>query len=97
MDYLPKLLLHISARICTVPFDPPNRLSWYQPELKGPVATLDGNYLLESHGEGTRFTLRSTYEAPGLWRLITPYAKRQLEKNIFPTLLRQLKEALETT
>jgi uncharacterized protein YndB with AHSA1/START domain len=76
-------------------FEPPRRMSWTQPDKKGPVYVVTGSYTLESLDGRTRFTLTNRYEMPGLWRLLTPLLRRQTEREIYPTLLRQLKQAIE--
>ncbi len=75
-------------------FEPPSRMSWRQPEMKGPLAVLEGHNFLEPAGDGTRFTIRITYKMPGPWRLFEPLVRRQMEKSIFPTELQQLGLAL---
>lgn len=75
-------------------FDPPNQMSWRQPEIRGPIGVVEGHNFLEPAGDGTRFTIKITYETPGLWRVFRPLARRRIEKSVFPTGLKQLRDAL---
>jgi hypothetical protein len=75
-------------------FDPPTRMSWRQPEIKGPFGVVEGHNFLEPVGEGTLFTIKITYKLPGLWRLIGPLVRRRMENSVFPTELQQLGLAL---
>jgi uncharacterized protein YndB with AHSA1/START domain len=76
--------------------DPPHRMAWTQPEKKGPVYVTEGHYELTEEDGKTRFTLSNTYEMPGLWKVLKPVIRRQSEKTAYPTMLRQLKEHLES-
>lgn len=76
-------------------FDPPRTMSWTQVGEAGPAYTEEGSYELESVDGETRFTLAADYGAVGLWRLLVPLIKRQLQKDLYPRYLRQLKEHLE--
>lgn len=76
-------------------FEPPRYISWTQVGDEGPARTVEGSYELESRDGRTRFTLSGEYEASGLFRLLAPLIRRQLQNNTFPTFLRQLKEILE--
>lgn len=78
-----------------VRFDPPGYISWTQLGEDGPAQTIEGSYELETLGQRTRFTLSGEYEASGLFRLMVPLIRRQLQNDTFPRFLRQLKEILE--
>lgn len=76
-------------------FDPPGRIAWTQAGQEGPVRTIEGSYELGPSNGGTRFTLRGTYEAGGLMKLLVPLVRGRLQNKTYPTFLRQLKEILE--
>jgi uncharacterized membrane protein len=78
-----------------VRFEPPRLVAWTQVERRGPLYTVEGRYELASVDGGTRFTLSADYEAPGLWRLVAPLIRRQINTKIYPSLLGQLKSILE--
>lgn len=75
--------------------DPPHRLAWTQVGGKGPVRTVEGNYLLEDLGGGrTRVTLRNTIEPVGYGKLLTPILK-VVSHRIADRLMPRLKEHIE--
>lgn len=76
-------------------FEPPRQISWRQPEIKGPIGVVEGHNYLEPAVDGTRFTMKITYETPGLWRALQWLARWRLERTVFPTGLQQLRATLE--
>ena len=76
-------------------FEPPSIISWTQVDKGGPAYTVKGSYELEDLDGKTRFTLFGNYEAEGLWRLLVPLIRRQLQNDTYPTFLGQLKDILE--
>jgi uncharacterized protein YndB with AHSA1/START domain len=76
-------------------FEPPSLLSWTQISEEGPSTTIEGRYELESLNGQTRFTLYGEYEAKGLLKLLVPLIRRQIQNDMYPRFLGQLKEILE--
>lgn len=77
-------------------YDPPRSMSWKQVEEKGPAYAIEGRYELDALNGKTRFTLATEYGTPGLGRLLAPFIRQRLANQIYPTLLSQLKDALES-
>ena len=75
--------------------EPPHRLTWRQANKGGPTTTVEGNYLLEPTESGTEFTMHNVLETVG-WRSGPVWLNRWiLEKKVYPTFFRQLRQALE--
>jgi uncharacterized protein YndB with AHSA1/START domain len=76
-------------------YDPPRSMSWKQVEETGPAYAIKGRYDLDALNGKTQFTLSTEYGTPGLGRLVAPFIRRRLANHVYPTLLSQLKDALE--
>ncbi len=75
--------------------EPPHRLTWRQANKGGPTTTVEGNYLLEPNDSGTEFTMHNVLETVG-WRSGPVWLNRWiLEKRVYPTFFRQLRQALD--
>jgi uncharacterized protein YndB with AHSA1/START domain len=75
--------------------EPPHRLTWRQANKAGPTTTVEGNYLLEATDSGTEFTMHNILETVG-WRSGPVWFNRWiLQKRVYPTFFRQLRQALD--
>lgn len=75
--------------------EPPHRLTWKQANQAGPTTTVEGNYLLEPTDSGTEFTMHNVLETVG-WRSGPVWLNRWiLEKRVYPTFFRHLRQALD--
>ena len=75
--------------------EPPHRLTWRQANNAGPTTTIEGNYLLEATDGGTEFTMHNVLETVG-WMSGPVWLNRWiLEKRVYPTFFRQLRQALD--
>lgn len=75
--------------------EPPHRLTWRQANKAGPTTTVEGNYLLEPTDSGTEFTMHNVLETVG-WTSGPVWLNRWiLEKRVYPTFFRQLRQALD--
>lgn len=77
--------------------EPPYRLSWKQGNKAGPTTTVEGNYLLETVDEGTEFTMHNVFETVGLSSGPAWLNKWILEKKVYATFFRQLRQALDVS
>lgn len=77
-------------------YDPPNKISWTQPDGRGVVRTIEGNLLVEEVGQGSRVTIRNYYEPIGRYRFLGPALKRAIERTI-DGQLSNARKALERT
>jgi hypothetical protein len=75
--------------------EPPRRLTWRQVNKAGPTITVEGNYLLEAADDRTEFTMHNVLETVG-WRSGPVWLNRWiLEKRVYPTFFKHLRQALD--
>ena len=77
--------------------EPPHRLTWKQSNKAGPTTTVEGNYLLETVDGGTEFTMHNVFETAGLSSGPAWINRWILEKRVYPTFFRQLRQALDVS
>jgi uncharacterized protein YndB with AHSA1/START domain len=75
--------------------EPPHRLTWTQVNKAGPTNTVEGNYLFETADTGTEFTMYNVLETVGLMSGPVWLNRWILEKRVYPTFFRQLRQALQ--
>lgn len=75
--------------------EPPHRLTWRQVNTAGPTTTVEGNYLLEPADNGTEFTMHNVLETAG-WTSGPVWLNRWiLEKRVYPTFFKNLRQTLD--